>query len=327
MINKDENNAILSGDINGAIYPSCQKEILRNVFLKAPYNINGGIWTMNLKNDGGGIVTGPVMASTEITVTLPRKNNEPVRFLSGINSTLSIAVEESGKSLEESVMGKISNAGLIIRGDVVTNMIKLENALVIGNVRGRQITIVNCIIVGSLLAEEELLVENSNFVSFSGKHVVLKGNNGCWLPYGTALTPVEFKEARDCRGNTIPSQLRYLAVKKRDDPKNEEHWVGNFSRGICDETDTSEHALLLSPEDVELHRTQDGKYLYALNIARRALNLAPVEESINTIGEFLTCILMLEHLDAESREREKKEWPKKFNQEELKLLKYTLKLI
>jgi hypothetical protein len=57
------------------------------------------------------------------------------------------------------------------------------------------------------------------------------------------------------------------------------------------------------------------------------LNLAPLEDEIKTIEEFLKGILMYEHLDKSSREREKKEWAKKFKPEELELLEYTLKLI
>lgn len=64
-----------------------------------------------------------------------------------------------------------------------------------------------------------------------------------------------------------------------------------------------------------------------MNIARRALNLAPIEEEIKTIEEFLKGILMYEHLDKSSRERERKAWAKKFSKEELELLEYTLDLI
>jgi len=74
------------------------------------------------------------------------------------------------------------------------------------------------------------------------------------------------------------------------------------------------------PIDIKKHKTRDGKDIYALNIARRSLNLAPVEEEIKTIEEFLEGILMYEHLDKSSQEKERKEWEKKFRSKELELL-------
>jgi hypothetical protein len=314
MTNINKNNVTLTGEMEGSFYPSCQSEILRNVVLKSPYYLKGGVYALNLENNGGGTVSGPVLASAEVSLSPPARKSEPLRFLSGISATISIAMEEGNEPLEETVIGDMLNAGLIIRGDVVSEMVKVENALIFGNIRGRQITVVNSVIIGSLLAEDELLVENSKFVSFSGGHVELKGNNGCWLPYGTALVPIGFKDALDGRGKTIPAQLRYLAIKNAKDGI-------NFSPG------TGDPALLLGPDDVKKHKTKEGKDIYALNIARRALNLAPVEEEIRTIEEFLKGVLMYEHLDKSSRERERKEWAKKFSKEELELLEYTMSLL
>lgn len=327
MTDIDKNNVNLTGEMEGSFYPSCQSEILRNVVLKSPYYLKGGIFSRNLKNNGGGTVTGPVLASAEVTLSQPTGKSGPLRFLSGISATVSISVEEEVRLLKETVIGKILNAGLIIRGDVVSDMVKLENALIFGNIRGRQVTVVNSIIIGSLLVEEELLVENSKFVSFSGGHVVLRGNNGCWLPYGTSLAPIKFEDASDSQGKTIPFQLRYLAVKNVKDKEGKGKWLGKFSNGAGDEQAPGDPALLLGPGDIKKHKTGDGLDMYALNIARRALDLAPVEEEIKTIEEFLKGILMYEHLDKSSQERERKEWEKKFSSEELELLKCTLDLI
>ena len=330
MNNIDKNNVILTGEMEGSFYPSCQAELLRNVRLKSPYYLKGGILSQNLTNSGGGTVTGPVLASSEVTLSPSRPSSgkrEPLRFLSGISATISISMEEEAKPLEETVIGNMLKTALIIRGDVVSDMVKLENALIFGNIRGRQITVVNSIIIGSLLAEDELLVENSKFVSFSGGHVVLRGNNGCWLPYGTSLVPIEFEDAVDSQGKKISPQLCYLAIKNAKDKETKGMLSGNIPCGNRDDREPVETALLLGSGDIEKHKTRDGKDIYALNIARRALNLAPVEEEIKTIEEFLEGILMYEHLDKSSREREGKEWEKKFGPEELKLLQYTLDLI
>jgi len=327
MTNIDKNNVTLTGEMEGSFYPSCQSEILRNVVLKSPYFLMGGVFARNLKNNGGGTVTGPVLASAEVTLTQPTGKSEPIRFLSGVNATISISVEENGKPLEETAIGNMLNASLIVRGDVVSDMVKVENALVFGNIRGRQITVVNSLVIGSLLAEDELLVENSKFVSFSGGHVVLKGNNGCWLPYGTSLKPVEFEDAYDNLGGKIPSQLQYLAIKNSKDKEGKGKFMSNLSAQKVNNRGVRDSTLLLGASDIKMHKTTDGKYIYALNIARRALNLTPIEEEIRTIESFLKSILMYEHLDKSSQERERKKWEERFAPEELQLLQYTLNLI
>jgi len=327
MTNVDTNNVVLTGEMEGSFYPSCQSEILRNVVLKDPYYLKGGVFARNLKNNGGGTVTGPALASAEVTLTQPGGKSRPMRFLSGISASISISVEEEARSLQETVIGNMLNAGLIVRGDIVSDMVKLENALIFGNIRGRQITVVNSMVIGSLLAEDELLVENSKFVSFSGGHVVLRGNNGCWLPYGTSLKPVAFEDAPDGHGGKIPSQLRYLAVKNPKDKDGRGKFMGNFSNGSGDGNGGGDPAMLLGAGDIKTHKTRDGKEIYALNIARRALDLAPLEEDIRTIEAFLKGILMYEHLDKSSQERERQEWKTRFAPEELRLLQYTLDLI
>lgn len=320
----DKNNIILSGELEGSFYPSTQQEILRNVVIKSPLHLKGGLFAQNISNQGGCIITGPVLATKEITLEHPGKDSM-LRFLSGLNATLTISVNESGKGIEESVVSDSSKADIFIRGDVVSDMVKLDNALVFGNVRARQALIVNSVIIGSLLVEEELIISGSNFISFSAGKVILKGRNSCWLPYGTSLNPIEFKDEDLGNGNFLYSELRYLALCRTETLgcgfNKGSISCSPYIRGEC-----AESSVRLGPSDIRSHKTKSGDTIYALNIAQRALNLAPVEKEIKQVENFLKEILMYEHLDIQSQKNAISELNKKLKADEKHLLEKIISL-
>lgn len=322
----DKNLVHLSGDIEGSFYPSTQSELLRDVVLQSPFHIQGGVFAQNIKNSGGGIVTGPVLATAEITLKHPGPGKSALQFHSGISAALSIAVEEMGKSAGETVLADKNNASVVVRGDVLSDMVKLENVLVFGNVRARQAVIVNSIIVGSILIEEELRIENCLFVALSGGRVVLRGQNGCWLPYATSLEPMVFEETALKKGEKAPAELRYLALC-RTSSLGCGFTLGGISCKPFADRQCTYRNVRLGPADIRPHKTGDGRTLYALNIAQRALDLAPIEQEIKQVETFLKELLIYEHLDKSSQEYAREQWAEKFKADERELLEQSLPMM
>ena len=323
----DRNNVTLSGDMEGSFYPSNQAELMRNVVLTAPLNLRGGVFAQNVFNVGGGTtVTGPVLATAEITLSHPQPGESPLKFLSGINATLSIAITESGKSIQETVVSHTSKASIVVKGDVVSDSIKLDNALIFGNVRAREVSLVNSIIVGSIFVEETLRIENSIFVAISAGRVILKGQNGCWLPYLTSLEEIQFEEGKLPNGEVMPAELRYLALCRSTQLgcgfKQGAIACESFVSGEC-----SYAQVRLGPTDIRPHHAEDGKEIYALNLAQRALNLTPVEEEIRQVEYFIRELLMYEHLDKSSQQQAQESWDKKLRPEEKELLEMTINML
>jgi len=318
----------LTLSIEGSFYPSTQSEILRDVILKGPFEINGGIFARNIKNVGGGTVTGPVLATAEITLTHPQSanRNSVLRFLSGINASLTIAMEETGLKIEETVVSDINKASIIVKGDVVSDMVKIENSLIFGNLRARQASVVNSVIVGSILTEEDLRIENSLFVSFSGGRVKLFGKNGCWLPYGTALEPIIFEETQFQNGEKKGAELRYIALC-RTQQLGCRFTLGGISclpfySNKCDFKN-----VRIGSADIRPHKTDNGQMLYALNLAQRALDLTPIEKEIKLVESYLKELLIYEHLDKSSQEHAREKWLNMFSEEEKVLLERALQIV
>lgn len=315
----DKNNVILDGDIEGSFIPSNQMEILRDVILEGPFNMNGGIYAQNIRNKGAGTVIGPVVADKEITLLHPPEGKGPIKFLSGLNATISIAIEETARPIEDTVVSDINKASVFVRGDVISDTVKLENAIIIGNVRGRQAFLVNSIVVGSVITDEEAVLTNSSFVSFASGKVTFRGQNSCWLPYGTSLEPIKFEDIKIDENTSYPAELRYMAICKTK--------VlgcglekGNIACKYYQKRECSHWDVRLSSADVRPHKSNQGTTFYALTIANRALNLSKIKEELKRVENFLTEILLYEHLDEESQQRTRNEWKEQFHPDELAIL-------
>jgi hypothetical protein len=311
-------NIIITGEIDGSFFPRTQMEIPREVLLQSPFYLSGGLYAQNIRNKGAGTVTGSVIAGREITLTPSAKNEDPIRFLSGINATHSIMVQPSGNPIEQTAVNGIENAKVIVRGDVLSDTVRLENSLIIGNVRSRQAFIENSMIVGSVMAEEELHLTNSIFLSFSAGKAHLHGQNSCWLPHAISRQPIQFESNE----SGISAELRYMALCRT-----EAFGCGRKDGNLCCEPFINrqcEHQeVRLSTSDIHPHITQDGEQLYALTLARRALNLTRIQEELHRVKDFLKELLLYEHLDEASKKQATESWKGKYQSDELAILRLS----
>jgi len=315
----DKNNVLVTGELEGSFHPAAQMEIPRDVILKEPFYVKGGVYGQNIRNNGAGTVTGPVMAGREITLTAPPEHDKPINFLSGINATYSIMVEEKAFPLEQTVVNDIEQAGIIVRGDVISDIVRLENALIIGNVRSRQAFLKNSMIVGSAMVEEELHLTNSTFISFSAGRATLSGQNSCWLPYGISGQPIQFEEEQLTDGNTTKAELRYIGLCHT------EAFGCCASEGnICCEQFLSKQceypSVCLGAPDIHPHTTGDSEQFYALTLARRALNMEKIKEELQRVQKFLKELLLYEHLDDASKQQAAEMWNEQYHTDELAIL-------
>ncbi len=302
----DPNNVELQNEVNGNFYPSTQSELLRNLILRGPFTVNGGIFAQNIKNIGVGTVNGPVLATEEITLEAGSIPGNPIRFMSGINATMSIAIMETNKPPEESVIGDLNKAGVVVKGDIISNYIKLENALVFGNIRAKQVSIVNSIVLGAIFVDEMLRIENSIFGSFQAGKAKIVGINGWWLPFAISSSPFEFETSDD--GKT--AEVHYLPLISESV---EENGVINYYRKLL------KSKARIFPSDVFQDSTVNGEVYYLLNLAKRALNFHSIESDIQKVKILLTELSKYEHLDSSSKEESQKVWDKELGVERILL--------
>lgn len=269
------NTITLTGKIEESIYPKQQSEILRDVILTKKFTLKRGLYGKDVSIDGEGTIVGPVYASSEVSVQCPKDGKSTIKFLSGIDAVLSILITSKGRFLGKP--SALDSAKFYIKGDVVSEIVKIDNAIVFGNVRGKKITINNSTIVGGIYAEEQVVIENSRFVSFSTNEAILKGEVYCWLPYGISRLPIRMEESLLPDGKKIQSKLIFTGFGDRQ-------------------------FVELNQNDIHVHYMEDGSEVYALNLGRRALNLEPIETEYKKIENFIYSVLIFEQLDNHSKE-------------------------
>jgi hypothetical protein len=285
----NSNTVVLKGKIDEATYPKSQSEILRDVIITEEFNILKGIYGKTISVDGKGKILGPVYADEDISVKCPKLSGDFIRFNAGLSAASSISID--GDTIITDKPGSLEKAKVYVKGDIVSDIVKVENSVIFGNLRARKVIVNNSTIVGGIYADEQLILENSRVVSFTSAEVLLKGTILCWLPYGFSKIPMKMEDSLLVNGITIVSRLVFT--------------------GFGDS-----HEMELGVGDIHLHKRDDGNEIYAINLGRRALNLKIIEEEFQKVEKFISSILIFDQLDSHSQEMALIDWTKNMGESE-----------
>jgi len=184
--------------VEGPILPSNKGQLLRDCYMKDGFDVQGSIYANNLYAEGSGAVNGPVFAKREITLRPPIDSNGQMIFCRGISSGRTVMVDVSDMKTLAPVLD-CSYTPLIIRGDICSGIVKLENAVVLGNVHCESAVIKDSIIIGKPIVEYQLDIENSVMISFDAQDVIVHGRNTLWVPFGVARRNIIFDKIRSKR--------------------------------------------------------------------------------------------------------------------------------
>ncbi len=184
---------VFEGDLDSSILPSDSKMLLDNIKLKNNFRINGAIYGHNIEIRGKGFVNGPIMAREEIIIYPPTQEDEQILLSSGISSRKAISVKIPKKG-KQTPVNDPKFAPLVIKGDVCSNIVHLENAIVLGNIHSDDAYLKDSIILGVPIIQNKLELTNTMVVTFDAKIVNLYKSNTLWLPYGIASERISFTE-------------------------------------------------------------------------------------------------------------------------------------
>ena len=312
---------IFDGYLDSSIYPSESKMLLDNIKLKGDFKINGAIYGHNIEIRGKGSVNGPIMAREELVIYPPTSKEEQMLFSAGMSSRKVISV----KVPQTSTLSPATDpdfAPLVIKGDICSNIVHLDNALVLGNIHCKDAYIRNSIILGIPIAQNKLELTNTAVIAFDAKIVKLYGRNTLWLPYGIASDGISFME--------IDEKLHAPAAISKEDPAEGAHlswlrYIGlcrskhgcgegfiaceRFNKGTCPFPDTR-----IKCEDI-LDMNFRGENVRVATLATRFLDTRKIEKEIKAIADILAGIMLFSHFDEKSkamflqRARERREGP------------------
>ncbi|MDP6455321.1 MAG: hypothetical protein QF898_18705 [SAR202 cluster bacterium] len=313
MTQSDENFLVYEEDVDHDIYPARADQLKRNVILKGDFDVNGGIYSNNLRVDGKVHVHGPVIAKQEIELVPPEQDiDRPMMFTQGITAVRSITVTVNDLN-PYSPASTPGYTPLVIKGDVCSPEVHLENAVLVGNVRAERALIKDCLIFGSPIVAQDLQMENSLALSFQAGSVQFRGRNSLMVPHGLSrspITPDKFERIQhvaesddeDADSGMDASDdrawVRYLGLCSLP-----EHGCGErilpcerHYNGTCPFPD-----VRISPDDVLLTKDKAGNHVWMLTMAHRIINLKKVEDELRRLKSFTKIVLTMDHMDNRTR--------------------------
>ena len=326
----DENFLVIENTVEHPIFPARQGQLQRNVVLKGDLDVKGAIYCNSLRAEGAVRVHGPVLAKREIELFPPDDADKTMIFRQGINAVRAISVTVNHLIQKSPVAGN-GNRPLVIKGNVCSSVVSLENTVLLGNVRAENALLKDCIILGSPIITGGLQLENCLVISFQAGSVKFRGRNTLLVPYGISRSPIlpEHFEAvgPPDQGQEDGEALSHQPADSREDgPHGQEdsskrepystsdpnawvRYIGFCSlpshgcgerivscdwhyRGICPWKD-----VRFNPDDVIEARGEDGNPIWMLTLAHRIINLTQVESDLAKLQTFIKTVQTMDHMD------------------------------
>ena len=310
----------ISERVPGSVLPSRSAELLRDVVLEDGFDVRGSVYAHNLQASGGGIVDGSVFVRREAVLSPPEPyfedddESRPMVFQSGVYAGVAVATELPANKKSSPVQNS-TYVPLIIRGEVAASRVRLENAVVIGNVRADNAVLKDSIILGTPVISQRLQVEHCVMVSFNAGTVELIGRNTLLFPYAVSDAVPSFDTERT-KAAAQPT------VDSEPAPDGDETWVRYlglcFEYGGCGGDEGPERVSMscvrhfegscpyqlvrMRSSDVREVKRQDGRDAYAFTLADRLLNVSKMRRTLMTIVTILRTANYFGHYDESARE-------------------------
>lgn len=351
MTQSDENFLVIESTVEHPIYPARASQLHRNVILKGDLDVKGGIYCNNLRAEGQVRVHGPVLVKEEIELSPPEQLNQTMIFRQGINALRALSVKLSDLRPYSPVSQK-DYTPLIFNGNVCAPAVRLENTVLLGNVISDNALLKDCIILGSPIIKESLILENCLVISFQAGSVRFRGRNTLLVPYGISRSPilaehfedvsrdedddvgfhdVPGEESGEAEGDSYQSPtfdpvlpdayrawVRYIGFCGL-----ERHGCGErivscteHYNGTCKYSD-----VRLEPEDVLVTQDADGQPIWMLTLAHRIISLTQIEDDLARLKQFMKTIQTMDHMEDSARESTLQLLEQNFHPEESHILR------
>ena len=319
---RDGDRIVVTGYSPGSHFPR-QQEMMEYAWeadgcsAEGPWKIPGSVYGKDLHFRGPGEVGGSVLGRGDIKLNNPKTS--PARFLGGLSANGSIVARKQARPLPESVLGDITRAAYVVRGDVMGRGVALEDAVVLGNVEANRVKLTRCIVFGACIASEHIVVEASTVLYYHAPVIRFEGPCVLIHAMGESHKVPIFAACTDGAGHKWPADVRYYPILRLDEQegmsnrpwkKHGEMYDGARLEPSVDwvAVDAQERKTKLF--DGEVRTVEVPAKRYVLSITGRALNYRRLKSTIRAISFMLQSGFEFEHYDANRQEQVRRQWDK-----------------
>lgn len=293
-VTRSGSNVVVTGKVAGSIFPASEVDIVYPVLLdgsRKPAEVGGAVYGRTLEIRGDVSVDGPVVVRGDTRLS-PGKG--AIRLKSGmtVNGSVNgmVGAPRAGRSLADA----ISNAGLVIKGDVAVNQnLALRNAIVFGSVRAVNCTLEDSLVLGTCITDEMLRVSMSTIGGYACREVEFEGRCALLHAIGESREAPRFLPFEAGDGALSPSDIRfYPAVRDQHSLMNRDGDYPGYS-ALHLESDWVAAVASANPALDEDGGEPVTKWV--LSIGGRVADLGKVVQSVNAMSQMLKCGFEFEH--------------------------------
>lgn len=218
-VREEGSNIVVDGSIAGSLFPKNEKDIIFPVLIDGsksaePILIEGSVYGRSIEMRGGIVVGGPIVSRGDTKLS---PSNKKICLNGGITINGVLNGISAYKNNEISLIQNIENVSIIIRGDIAVNQsVYLSNAIVFGSIKAVNCKLENCIVLGTLMIEENLTVSMSSIGGYSARDVTFEGSCIMIHALGESLNKPIFSPYEATDEEIIGCDVRYYPAMREN---------------------------------------------------------------------------------------------------------------
>ncbi len=320
-IREEGSNIVIDNSVAGSVFPKTEKEIIFPVLIDASKSkdgiqVEGSIYGRSIEMRGQVQVDGPVVSRGDTKLS---PEGQGIRLLSGITVNGVLNGLSSFKNNEDSLHNGMDKSSILIRGDIAVNQnLFLSNAIIFGSIRAVNCKLLNCVVLGTVLAQESLTISMSSIGGYSARDITFEGECMMIHALGESSEKPLFVPYENSNGSITTADIRFYPALRDNFGL-----INKFSQNSTSYPDYSklEQNTDWVPVNATSNEIIDGQgneltTKWVLSIGGRIGDFEKIQDSIESLTDMLKCGFEYEHYHPNIKQSAKEKVLGKLNADE-----------
>ncbi|MBI3375494.1 MAG: hypothetical protein HY017_27575 [Betaproteobacteria bacterium] len=205
-------NRIVDASVEGSVFPENEAEIDYPVLIDSTregksLHISGSVYGRALVLRGDVWIGGPVISRGDTRV---EPSGGWIRLLGGITVNGSLNAKSGNVTSASSAPASLQGMSMLVKGDINVNQsLYLSGAIVFGSIRATNCKLENCVVLGTVVANEKLTVSMSTIAGYAAADVAFEGNCAMIYAIGESSSRPSFVPHEGMDGQVTPPDIRF----------------------------------------------------------------------------------------------------------------------
>ena len=302
-------NRIVDASVEGSVFPENEKDINHAVLVDAtrkgkPLRISGSVYGRALVLRGDISIGGPVISRGD---TRAEPAGGWIRLLGGIAVNGNLNAKGSQTASEASTPTSLRGMSILVKGDINVNQsLYLSGAIVFGSIRATNCKLENCVVLGTVVADEKLTVSMSTIAGYTAGEVIFEGNCTMIHAIGESSSRPSFVPHEGPDGQLTPADIRFYPSLR-----NVAGLVNLAGKSSVDYPDhskldfDSDWVTVQASQNAAIDESSEAHFTkWVLSLGGRIGDLRKLQSSVEAMTAMLKCGFEFEHYHTSIRQNQ-----------------------